>query len=63
MRRLIAFVLTLLMPIILIAGGGTVTGWGMRNDWEWLVWAGLAMIAVGILWGVFLFLWAGNGSI
>jgi len=63
MRRLIAFVLTLLMPIILIASGGTLAGWGMTNNWDWMVWAGLAMIAVGILWGVALFLWAGNGSI
>ena len=63
MRRLIAFVLTLLMPIILIAGGGTLAGWGMTNNWDWMVWAGLAMIAIGILWGVALFLWAGNGSI
>jgi len=63
MRRLIAFVLTLLIPIILIAGGGALTGWGATNDWDWLVWAGLSMIAVGVLWGIVLFLWAGNGSI
>lgn len=63
MRRLIAFVLTLLMPIMLIAGGGTLAGWGMTNNWDWLVWAGLSMIAVGVLWGIALFLWAGNGSI
>ncbi|PJI85205.1 hypothetical protein BC777_3205 [Yoonia maricola] len=62
MRRLIAFVVTLLMPIILIGGGGSLTGWGITNNWTMLVWVGLAMIAAGVLWGLFLFFWASDGS-
>lgn len=63
MKRLIAFVMTLLMPIILIVGGGAVTGWGLTNDWEVVVWIGLGMIGAGLAWGFFLFLWASNGSL
>ena len=61
MRRLISFVVALLMPLILIGGGGAVTGWGFTNEWDILVWIGLGMIAAGVLWGLFLFLWATDG--
>ena len=63
MKRLIAFVITLIMPIILVAGGGSVIGWGITNEWEMVAWAGLAMVVVGLLWGLLLFLWAGNGAL
>ena len=63
MRRLIAFMMTLLMPIILIGGGGAFAGWGLTNDWEIVTWIGLGMIAAGFLWGLFLFLWASGGSL
>ena len=58
LQRLISFILTLLMPLILIGGGGALTGWGLTNDWDILVWIGLGMIAAGVLWGLFLFFWA-----
>lgn len=61
MKRLISFLVTLLMPIILIGGGGALGGWGVTNDWPLLAWAGLAMIAGGVLWGLFLFFWASEG--
>ena len=63
MRRLISFVVTLLMPLILIVGGGALTGWGITNDWNMVVWIGAAMVVAGVLWGLFLFLWASNGSL
>lgn len=61
MKRLIGFVVTLLMPLVLIGGGGALVGVGVTNEWPILAWAGLAMIAGGVLWGLFLFFWASEG--
>lgn len=61
MRRLISFLVTLLMPLILIGGGGALTGWGITNDWKMVAWIGAAMVVAGVLWGLFLFLWAESG--
>lgn len=58
MRRLIGFIVTLLMPILLIGGGGALAGWGLDNDINMLVYIGLAMIAAGLVWGLVIFLWA-----
>ncbi|HEV8034118.1 hypothetical protein [Yoonia sp.] len=63
MRRLISFIVTLLMPLILIGGGGALTGWGITNDWATVAWIGAAMVVAGVVWGLFLFLWASNGSL
>ena len=63
MRRLVTFVMTLLMPLILIGGGGAVAGLGITNEWEWLAWVGLGMIVAGVAWGLFLFLWATDGPL
>lgn len=63
MKSLIRFVLGLLMPVILIALGGAVAGWGLTNDWQILTWMGLALVAAGIIWGFFLWLWASDGSL
>lgn len=61
MRRLIGFVVTLFMPVILIGGGGALTGWGLTNGWDILAWAGFAMVVGGVLWGLFLYFWASEG--
>lgn len=61
MKRLISFIVTLLMPLFLIGGGGAISGWGLTNDWDILVWIGLGMIVAGVLWGLVLFLWADSG--
>jgi hypothetical protein len=61
MRRFISFVVTLLMPLILIGGGGALTGWGITNEWATVAWIGAAMVVAGVLWGLFLFLWAESG--
>ncbi len=61
MKRLVRFLVGLLMPFFLIIGGGTMFGWGMDNDWPIITWIGVSMVAAGILWGLFLFLWASEG--
>ena len=63
MKRLIAFVMTLIMPIILIGGGGAILGRGVTNEWSTVGWIGAGMIGAGVLWGLFLFLWASDGAL
>ena len=56
------FVVSLLMPVVLIFGGGGLAVFGIEQDWSWLVWLGLIVVGAGILWGVIIFLWADSGS-
>lgn len=63
MRRFIAFIVTLLMPLVLIVAGGAIIGWGVSNEWAIVGWIGLGMVGAGILWGLFLFLWASEGPL
>ena len=63
MKRFITFIVTLIMPIVLIGAGGAVAGWGLTNDWDVMAWIGLGLIGAGILWGLFLFFWASDGAL
>jgi len=61
MKAVIRFIVSLLMPVILIAGGGMLTGWGVTNSWQFVVWAGVGMVVAGIVWGLILWLWVDGG--
>ncbi|MDX8351585.1 hypothetical protein [Cognatiyoonia sp. IB215182] len=63
MAALIRFFLSLFMPVILIGGGGALVGWGLNNTWSIMIYAGLAMIAAGVLWGLVLWLWVSDGGL
>lgn len=60
MKDLARFLVGLLMPFVLIAGGGTLVGWAVSIEVTFLIWIGLAMIAAGVLWGFLLFAVAGG---
>ena len=62
MRRLATFIMTLLMPIILIVSGGALGGWGMTKEWDIVTFMGLGMMGAGVLWGFFLWLWVTDGG-
>ena len=62
MKSAIRFIVTLLMPVILVAGGGALMGWGITNEWDYVAWAGIGMIAGGIIWGLILWLWVDAGT-
>ncbi len=62
MKSFVRFIVSLLMPIILIAGGGMLTGWGITNEWDYVAWAGIGMLAAGIIWGLVLWLWVDLNS-
>ncbi|MEJ6404497.1 hypothetical protein [Yoonia sp. 2307UL14-13] len=62
MQSFLRFVIGLFMPVILIAVGGVVAGWGIDNDWRYVVWAGIGMVGAGIVWGLVVWLWVGMNS-
>lgn len=62
LKGLLKFLLSLFMPVILIGGGGTLAVFGIEQEWSWLVWFGLIVVGAGIVWGLFIFLWAESGS-
>lgn len=63
MRQLARFLVGLFMPFFLIIGGGAVAGMGVTYGWAIIGWIGVAMVAAGVLWGLFLFFWASEGSL
>ncbi|MEO0816110.1 MAG: hypothetical protein AAFX86_02270 [Pseudomonadota bacterium] len=62
MRTLVRILIGLLMPVVLIAGGGGVMGVAMEYEWMILFWVGLAMVGAGLVWGLFIFFVAEAGS-
>ncbi len=62
MKSVIRFIVSLFMPVILVAGGGMVMGWGITNEWDYVAWAGIGMLAAGIIWGLVLWLWVDAGT-
>ena len=62
MKSVVRFLVGLFMPLILIVCGAALTGLGATYDWEIMIYAGFATIGAGIVWGIFLFLWAGGAD-
>jgi len=62
MRGILRFLIGLLMPVILIAAGAGLAGLGLDREWPVAVWAGLILIGVGVVWGLFLYFAAEAGS-
>ena len=62
MKKLLTFIMTLLMPFVLIIGGGTVGGWSITNDLPIIGWIGISMVFAGLAWGLFLWLWVNAGT-
>lgn len=56
MKQVIRSVIGLVMPIILIASGGAMAGWGIENDWNYVAWAGIGLAVAGIIWGLVVWL-------
>ncbi|MEO0467388.1 MAG: hypothetical protein AAF216_12675 [Pseudomonadota bacterium] len=62
LKGVLKFLLSLFMPVILIAAGGGLAVLGIEQEWNWLFWFGLIVFGAGIVWGAILFLWADSGS-
>ena len=61
MAWFLKFIISLLAPVALVAGGGAIAGWGLTNEYEWAMWIGGALFAAGVIWGLFLLLVASDG--
>jgi hypothetical protein len=62
-RSIISFLVTLLMPFALVGIGAGIVALGFWLGWTWLVVAGGVVVLAGVLFGVFLFLWADAGAL
>ena len=58
MKDIARILIGLLMPLILVVGGGWLVGVGIDNNSNVLFWMGVVMVAVGLIWGLVLYLWS-----
>lgn len=62
MKTLVRFLVGLAMPFVLVFGGAGLIGLGLDGQVDFLVWAGLIVFAVGLLWCLGLYLWIDAGT-
>jgi hypothetical protein len=48
-RAISQFMLTLFGPIILIVAGVALAGFGLSQDWQWLMYGGVVVAIVGVI--------------
>ena len=53
-RSCLQFLIGILMPIVLIVVGAALAALGFTQGWAFLVWTGLIVAGVGLLWGIVL---------
>lgn len=58
-RSFVRFLIYVFAPIALILVGAGTAALGITMGWTILIWAGLIVAAVGLLWGAFLMLFHG----
>mgnify|MGYP001825561399 CR=1 FL=1 len=58
-RSCLQFLIGILMPILLIVVGAALAALGFTQGWPFLVWTGLIVAGVGLLWGTVLVLMHG----
>ena len=58
-RSCLLFLIGILMPILLIVVGAALAALGFTQGWAFLVWTGLIVAGVGLLWGIVLVLMHG----
>ena len=58
-RGCLQFLIGILMPILLIVVGAALAALGFTQGWAFLVWTGLIVAGVGLLWGIVLVLMHG----
>ena len=60
LRWLVRTLLAILIPIVLVIGGGALVGVGINYSLPVVMWIGIALLAAGIIWGLVLFLSEGS---
>lgn len=61
MKALARFLVALLGPFVLVFGGAGLIGLGLDHEVPALTWTGLVVFGGGLLWCLFLWLWADSG--
>ncbi len=52
------WLLSLIIPVVLVLLGAAIAGVGLTQGWSWLFWTGLVVAGIGVLWGICLCLFA-----
>jgi hypothetical protein len=58
-RSFVQFLIHVFAPIALILVGAGLAGLGITMGWTILLWAGLIVAAIGLIWGAILMLFHG----
>jgi hypothetical protein len=58
LKSFFTWLVSLVLPVVLVVLGGAVAGLGLVQGWTWLIWTGLIVAGIGILWGICLFAFA-----
>lgn len=59
LKSLLRIIVFILAPFALIFGGAAMAGFGADQEWGWLTWTGLILVAAGLIWAFVLFLMSG----
>ena len=51
-RSMTAFLVTILAPLVLILIGAGLASAGLSFSWMWMVWTGLVVAVLGLVWGL-----------
>ena len=50
LKAIAGFILSLLAPLLFIAGGVALFILGAYNDWQWMRYTGMVLAAFGVIW-------------
>jgi hypothetical protein len=52
LRGLVKFLVAVLAPILLVLGGAGLAALGVSTGWYVLLWTGLIIAGIGLIWGI-----------
>lgn len=58
LKSFATWLLSLIIPLVLVLLGAGLAGLGVTQGWPWLIWTGLVVAGIGVLWGICLFIFS-----
>ena len=58
LKSFATWLLSLIIPVVLVLLGAAIAGVGLTQGWSWLIWTVLVVAGIGVLWGICLFAFA-----
>ncbi len=52
LRGFVKFLVAVLAPILLVLGGAGLSALGISMGWYFLLWTGLIIAGIGLVWGI-----------